>query len=145
MLGCLCEGAVYITRRQCELPGHFLNILGCSMFWNPFRPHPAPPGFGVGTVLPEDNAKYVVRNRDQTLCNPDHIYSWVSRIIFYWVNPLLNVGFSRPLQEDGAWPFVCSNCERYLHFHRPLGAPTSPLDHTTHRSSGAQLLLKMSA
>ena len=51
---------------------------------------------------------------------PPHIHSWVSRVFFYWVNPFLNVGFSRPLQENGACPFVCPSCERYLRFHTDL-------------------------
>ncbi|KIY65429.1 multidrug resistance-associated ABC transporter [Cylindrobasidium torrendii FP15055 ss-10] len=53
--------------------------------WNPLRPSPAPPGFGGNTALPEHRA------------------SWLSRITFAWLTPLLNVGYSRPLEVDDLW------------------------------------------
>ncbi|KAJ7591654.1 multidrug resistance-associated ABC transporter [Mycena floridula] len=53
--------------------------------YNPFRPPPAPAAFGGEKVLPEDGASYF------------------SRLFFSWLDPLLDVGFSRPLQEDDLW------------------------------------------
>ncbi|KAF9020670.1 multidrug resistance-associated ABC transporter [Hymenopellis radicata] len=52
---------------------------------NWFSPPPAPPGFGRGKVLPEENASYL------------------SRLVFHWLSPLLSVGFSRPLEKDDLW------------------------------------------
>ncbi|KAI0717423.1 multidrug resistance-associated ABC transporter [Cerioporus squamosus] len=53
--------------------------------WNPFHPRPAPPAFGQGKVVPE------------TKVSP------LSRLLFSWLDPILAVGFSRPLQADDFW------------------------------------------
>ncbi|KAL6300347.1 multidrug resistance-associated ABC transporter [Sparassis latifolia] len=58
--------------------------------YNPFRPPPAPPAFGEGKVVPEEKASYL------------------SRLIFQWVDPLLRVGFSRPLQKEDLWQLPSS-------------------------------------
>ncbi|KAG6863993.1 hypothetical protein C0991_001277, partial [Blastosporella zonata] len=50
---------------------------------NPFSPPPAPPAFGAGKVIPEAKA------------------SLFSKLIFHWLVPFLDVGFSRPLEKDG--------------------------------------------
>ncbi|KAL1718255.1 P-loop containing nucleoside triphosphate hydrolase protein [Schizophyllum commune] len=50
-----------------------------------FKSRPAPAGFGEGKTLPEGSA-----------------WPW-SRLVFSWLDPLLKVGFSRPLQEDDLW------------------------------------------
>ncbi|KAF8884421.1 ATP-dependent bile acid permease [Gymnopilus junonius] len=50
-----------------------------------FRPTPLPPGFGRGKVLPEGSATFL------------------SKFTFQWLGPFLEVGFSRPLQEDDFW------------------------------------------
>ncbi|KAF9019789.1 multidrug resistance-associated ABC transporter [Hymenopellis radicata] len=52
---------------------------------NPFAPKAAPPGFGEGTILPEEDA------------------SWLSRLLFNWLGSFLNVGFTRPLEKDDLW------------------------------------------
>ncbi|KAF4589934.1 hypothetical protein EYR38_009229 [Pleurotus pulmonarius] len=52
---------------------------------NPFHPEPAPPGFAEGKIAPEERA------------------SIFSRIVFHWLTPLLQVGFSRPLQKEDLW------------------------------------------
>lgn len=52
---------------------------------NPFHPPPAPPAFAEGKVLPERNA------------------SILSRLVFRWLAPFLDVGFSRPLQLEDLW------------------------------------------
>ncbi|KAI0718208.1 multidrug resistance-associated ABC transporter [Cerioporus squamosus] len=52
---------------------------------NPFRRSPAPPAYGQGKVVPETRA------------------SPLSRLFFSWLDPLLYVGFSRPLQADDFW------------------------------------------
>ncbi|KAG6856152.1 hypothetical protein H0H87_007058 [Tephrocybe sp. NHM501043] len=52
---------------------------------NLFSPPPAPPGFGAGKVLPESDASYF------------------SRLIFHWLVPFLDVGFSRPIEKDDLW------------------------------------------
>ncbi|KAF8880183.1 multidrug resistance-associated ABC transporter [Infundibulicybe gibba] len=54
-------------------------------FYNPFNPPPAPPAFGKGRVVPESTAP------------------WLSKLVFEWMNPLLGVGFSRPLENDDLW------------------------------------------
>ncbi|KAF8882127.1 P-loop containing nucleoside triphosphate hydrolase protein [Infundibulicybe gibba] len=53
--------------------------------YNPFNPSPAPPAFGKGKVLPEGTAP------------------WLSKLVFQWISPFLDVGFSRPLEEDDLW------------------------------------------
>ncbi|KAG6856148.1 hypothetical protein H0H87_007053 [Tephrocybe sp. NHM501043] len=53
--------------------------------WNPLKPSPAPPGFGTGKVLPEENA------------------SILSRVTFQWLDAFLNVGYTRPLEENDLW------------------------------------------
>ncbi|KAF5360291.1 hypothetical protein D9758_009169 [Tetrapyrgos nigripes] len=50
-----------------------------------FHPPPAPPAFGNGKVLPEYNA------------------SFLSRLVFQWIGPFLDVGYSRPLEKDDLW------------------------------------------
>lgn len=35
--------------------------------------------------------------------------SWVSRLLFMWVTPLLRVGYSRPLEHEGQ---LLLDCER---------------------------------
>ncbi|KAI5832858.1 P-loop containing nucleoside triphosphate hydrolase protein [Schizophyllum commune Tattone D] len=50
-----------------------------------FKSRPAPAGFGEGKTLPEGSA-----------------WPW-SRLVFSWLDPLLKVGFSRPLQENDLW------------------------------------------
>ncbi|KAI0701717.1 multidrug resistance-associated ABC transporter [Earliella scabrosa] len=50
-----------------------------------FNPAPAPPAYGHGEVIPEVKA------------------SPFSRLFFFWLNPLLSVGFSRPLEKDDLW------------------------------------------
>ncbi|TFK36264.1 cadmium ion transporter [Crucibulum laeve] len=52
---------------------------------NPFKRPPAAPGFGSGKVLPEVHASYL------------------SKLIFSWLGPFLDVGFSRPLEKDDFW------------------------------------------
>ncbi|KAF9447357.1 multidrug resistance-associated ABC transporter [Macrolepiota fuliginosa MF-IS2] len=54
-------------------------------FTNPFRPAPAPPGFGTGKVIPEDTAPLL------------------SKLVFEWLSPFLGVGFSRPLEKEDFW------------------------------------------
>ncbi|TFK67200.1 multidrug resistance-associated ABC transporter [Pluteus cervinus] len=46
---------------------------------------PAPPGFAIGKEIPERKAP------------------WPSRIIFHWLAPFLDVGYSRPLEKDDLW------------------------------------------
>ncbi|KAL0958935.1 hypothetical protein HGRIS_014251 [Hohenbuehelia grisea] len=54
--------------------------------YNPFYPKPAPPGFAKASpLLPEGSA------------------SWLSRLVFHWLSPFLDVGFSRPLEQDDLW------------------------------------------
>ncbi|KAJ7290727.1 multidrug resistance-associated ABC transporter [Mycena rebaudengoi] len=53
--------------------------------WNPLRPPPAPPAFGAGKLMPEQNA------------------SIFSRLVFAWLSPILSVGFSRPLEANDLW------------------------------------------
>ncbi|RDB25946.1 Multidrug resistance-associated protein 1 [Hypsizygus marmoreus] len=53
--------------------------------WNPLKPPPAPPAFGAGKVLPEFKASYL------------------SQLVFRWISPFLDVGFSRPLEENDLW------------------------------------------
>ncbi|KII85519.1 hypothetical protein PLICRDRAFT_319144 [Plicaturopsis crispa FD-325 SS-3] len=53
--------------------------------YNPFHPPPAPPGFGGEDILPEASA------------------SPLSKLVFGWLSPFLDVGYSRPLQKDDFW------------------------------------------
>ncbi|KAJ7036806.1 multidrug resistance-associated ABC transporter [Mycena alexandri] len=55
------------------------------VFSNPFHPPPAPPAFGTGKTLPQDNAPYL------------------SQLVAHWLSPFLDVGFSRPLEKDDLW------------------------------------------
>ncbi|KAF8066646.1 multidrug resistance-associated ABC transporter [Lyophyllum atratum] len=54
-------------------------------FPNPFKPAVAPPAFATGKVLPEGDAP------------------WLSKLVFQWLVPFLDVGFSRPLEKDDLW------------------------------------------
>ncbi|KAJ7284355.1 multidrug resistance-associated ABC transporter [Mycena rebaudengoi] len=54
-------------------------------FSNPFNPPPAPPAFGAGKILPKNSASYL------------------SQLVFHWLSPFLDVGFSRPLEKDDLW------------------------------------------
>lgn len=49
------------------------------------HPPPAPPAFGQGKIVPEVNA------------------SPISKLLFNWLNPFLQVGYSRPLEKDDLW------------------------------------------
>ncbi|KZP09468.1 multidrug resistance-associated ABC transporter [Athelia psychrophila] len=53
--------------------------------WNPFHPPPAPPAFGANTTVPQRTA------------GP------LSQLVFHWLGPFLEVGFSRPLEKDDLW------------------------------------------
>ncbi|KAJ7893786.1 multidrug resistance-associated ABC transporter [Mycena leptocephala] len=53
--------------------------------WNLLRPPPAPPALGAGKLMPEQNA------------------SIFSKLIFAWLNPILSVGFTRPLEANDLW------------------------------------------
>lgn len=65
------------------------------------HPPPAPPGFGKGKVLPETNASYAQFFDWSTGVQLTGFYSWLSRLTLHWLGAFLNVGFSRPLMEDG--------------------------------------------
>ncbi|KAG5653199.1 hypothetical protein H0H81_001750 [Sphagnurus paluster] len=54
-------------------------------FSSPFRPAPAPPGFAKDTTTPERSAPLL------------------SKLVFQWLVPFLDVGFSRPLERDDLW------------------------------------------
>ncbi|KAG9227354.1 hypothetical protein CCMSSC00406_0004107 [Pleurotus cornucopiae] len=63
---------------------------------NPFHPEPAPPGFATGKIVPEERA------------------SILSRIVFHWLTPLLQVGFSRPLEKEDLWELTPSTLSTSL-------------------------------
>ncbi|KAJ7123757.1 multidrug resistance-associated ABC transporter [Mycena epipterygia] len=52
------------------------------LFSNPLHPPPAPPGFGIGKTVPKAQSSYL------------------SQLVVGWLNPFLEVGFSRPLEKD---------------------------------------------
>ncbi|KAJ3847227.1 multidrug resistance-associated ABC transporter [Lentinula lateritia] len=52
---------------------------------NVFHPPPAPPALSQGTVIPEKNS------------------SIFSSLLLHWLSPLLNTGYSRPLEQDDLW------------------------------------------
>ncbi|PCH38966.1 ATP-dependent bile acid permease [Wolfiporia cocos MD-104 SS10] len=52
---------------------------------NLFHPQPAPPAFGESKVVPKSEA------------------SLLSKLVFSWLDPFLQVGFSRPLQKEDLW------------------------------------------
>ncbi|KAG5645383.1 hypothetical protein DXG03_006336 [Asterophora parasitica] len=52
---------------------------------NPFKPPLAPPNFAQGQQVPEGSA------------------SWLSKLVFQWLVPFLDAGFSRPLEKDDLW------------------------------------------
>ena len=64
------------------------------------HPPPAPPGFGKGKFLPETHSSYE-RFLYHTGGPLTGIYRWLSRLTLHWLGTFLNVGFSRPLMEDG--------------------------------------------
>lgn len=49
-----------------------------------YRPKPAPPAMFDGKPLPHNTA------------NP------ISRALFQWISPIMRVGYSRPLEANGA-------------------------------------------
>ncbi|KAJ8076752.1 hypothetical protein PM082_001175 [Marasmius tenuissimus] len=50
-----------------------------------FRPKPAPPAYGEGKEIPERKAFFL------------------SQIWFAWLDPLLRVGYTRPLEQEDLW------------------------------------------
>lgn len=76
---------------------------------NLFKPPPAPAAFGAGKVLPERDASYVIFMLQLAINSDasDLFDRLFSRLIFHWLSPFLNVGFSRPLEQDGT-RHVCS-------------------------------------
>ncbi|KAH9476201.1 ABC-type transporter cicA [Psilocybe cubensis] len=54
-------------------------------FGDLFKPSPAPPGFGEGKILPEGTSPLL------------------SKLIFQWLGPFLEVGYSRPLEKEDFW------------------------------------------
>lgn len=75
-------------------------------WYNPFNPKPAPPAFGKGKVLPEGSAPLVLRFPSFTQLTLSTIDSFLSKLVFQWLAPFLEVGFSRPLEKDGTLPRV---------------------------------------
>ncbi|KAF9466027.1 multidrug resistance-associated ABC transporter [Collybia nuda] len=69
---------------------------------NLIKSNPAPPSFGAGKILPERTT------------------SWFSRAVFLWLGPFLDVGYSRPLQENDLWE---------LPRDRQASATTDALEH----------------
>jgi ATP-binding cassette subfamily C (CFTR/MRP) protein 1 len=76
-------------------------------FSNPFNPPPAPPAFGSGKILPEESSplvlnSFVFRHKPESIlivCVA--VTRFLSRLIFQWLSPFLEVGFSRPLEPTG--------------------------------------------
>jgi hypothetical protein len=79
---------------------------------NPFRPEPAPPGFGAEKVIPEDTAPYVHSLVSILLLITDAFNRLFSRLIFEWITPFLAVGYSRPLEKDGTVHFISTSLSR---------------------------------
>ncbi|EJU01834.1 hypothetical protein DACRYDRAFT_22209 [Dacryopinax primogenitus] len=50
-----------------------------------YRPDPAPPAFGKGTIVPDIRSNIL------------------SRVTVQWLTPLLAVGYTRPIEEDDLW------------------------------------------
>ncbi|KZT57357.1 hypothetical protein CALCODRAFT_434214 [Calocera cornea HHB12733] len=50
-----------------------------------YRPDPAPPAFGKGTIVPDIRSNIL------------------SRVTVQWLTPLLYVGYTRPIEEDDLW------------------------------------------
>ncbi|KAL0072612.1 hypothetical protein AAF712_000375 [Marasmius tenuissimus] len=70
-----------------------------------FRPKPAPPAYGEGKEIPERKALYV-RTPSSTrilLIDPPVLPSFLSQIWFAWLDPLLRVGYTRPLEQEDLW------------------------------------------
>ncbi|KAG8997817.1 hypothetical protein FRB94_007425 [Tulasnella sp. JGI-2019a] len=61
-----------------------------------YRPDPAPPAFADGKTLPQTSS------------------SIFSQLIFHWVTPLLNVGFTRPLEKEDLWTLDESRCTAFV-------------------------------
>jgi len=97
--------------------------------WNPFHVRPAPRAFGTGKILPECCAKSVISLGRLFGPYSRRFHSWLSRITFSWVNPLLNVGFSRPLEEDGTRHLLI----RETSFMNLADLWEMPDSHLTHR------------
>ena len=65
-----------------------------------FHPKPAAPAFGEGKVIPERKALYVVGACVLPI-NLIFLHSFISQIFFAWLDPLLRVGYTRPLEQEG--------------------------------------------
>ena len=69
-------------------------------FPNPFRVKPptAPPAFAANKVLPEHRASY---DNSCPISIGLSLLRFPSRLIFQWIAPFLDVGFTRPLEKEG--------------------------------------------
>ena len=67
-------------------------------FPNPFRPPTAPPAFAANKVLPEQRASYDNSRSVSLGLSP---LRFPSRLIFQWIVPFLDAGFTRPLEKEG--------------------------------------------
>lgn len=57
-------------------------------------------------------------------------FSFLSRVIFAWLDPILNVGFSRPLQKEGSHLGIA--CLRTELISRHLFRPVAIAFESTH-------------
>lgn len=57
-------------------------------------------------------------------------FSFLSRVIFAWLDPILSVGFSRPLQKEGSHPSVA--CLRTELISRRPFRPVAIASESTH-------------
>ena len=67
-------------------------------FPSPFKPPTAPPAFAENKVLPEQRASY---DNSCSIGLDSSLLRFPSRLIFQWIVPLLDAGFTRPLEKEG--------------------------------------------
>jgi len=65
---------------------------------NPFKSPTAPPAFAENKVLPEQRASY---DNSCSISLGLSLLRFPSRLIFQWIVPFLDAGFTRPLEKEG--------------------------------------------
>ena len=113
---------------------------------NPFDPPPAPPAFGSGKILPEKSSPLVFYQfKFSTHARIDSVIRILSRLIFHWLSPFLEAGFSRPLEPTGMSNPNPSLCQFFINdFCRSLGTSTVSVNVRHYRQSWKEFLFTMS-
>jgi hypothetical protein len=112
---------------------------GCLAGFIPNRPRP-PSGSTRSSPnrLPRKLATLLLDPNLTSAC------SLFSKLIIYWLSPLLKVGFSRPLEVEGTF-FKLSYFSPHLKLGRPMATPTSSVDRLNDRRIRSETIFSLPA